>query len=267
MRASFDPVGQAKIGFSLVAVTPGVLGSGTTANAYGAWTDIMTVPFTTNSANIYFRSTNSSSRNFRMQLGYRLNGIETIVLEDIWVRTGATADFNNTRLRYPLQIPAGATLISRGLVVASAANCTVSGTLFGRAKGYGKGGRFLTLNPWINALTQTGAVTATGTTPTAFVEAVSSLPYDVKKLIIQPHNNNVNSARAGGNFMFDIAVGASGSEQVIHSEIAYSSTTLVDALPILLDIPIARGSRIALRGVASIAGTDSWGLNILGMLP
>jgi hypothetical protein len=108
-------------------------------------------------------------------------------------------------------------------------------------------------------------LTAAGSNNTkgSYVEITSSTPFPAYGFIIW--NNN---ASGSADFLFDLAIGGSGSEQVIWSNIVYACSTQARRQQLYVPLFIPAGVRLAARCQASTASrVMTLGITLIGGSP
>lgn len=97
---------------------------------------------------------------------------------------------------------------------------------------------------------------ATANTKGSWVEVTAATGINLQKLIIRM-SAGANSALSGYNFLFDVAIGAMASEQIIIQDMVMSSISADDQIsPEIFYMPcsVPAGSRLSVR--AQCSGTD-----------
>lgn len=168
-----------------------------------------------------------------------------------------SANFEQSNIYIPLSIPAGTRIAARVQANGSFRVIDIIATFIGTS--------FLPSMP--NDRTETFGADTTNTkgiqidaggvanTKGVYAEIIASTAFDVNELVLCIGNNN-NFALAVCSFLIDIAIGTSGSEEVIVSNLLFTSDDTSDMIypmytgPIPIQIPA--GSRIAVRSQCSI---------------
>ena len=163
---------------------------------------------------------------------------------------------NDRALRYyfPIQIPAGSRIAARAQSVSATTTSRIGLTLCAKhPNGYSKG-----------SVTTYGANTADSggvsvdpgavlNTKGAYSEIVASTTYDHDSFILAISEQN-NYVRTSSSYLFDIAVGAAGSEVVVvPDQIMFQAAGGDTFDPPVFELPFAApaGSRIAIRAQAN----------------
>ena len=201
------------------------------------------------------RSYGSSVDTVMIDIGIGGSGSEVALIENITMSIG---EYGTTSFFLPVEIPAGTRISARGQTSDSTARAVDIGLV-------GLPSNFMSQS--YNSVETYGANTATtegvemtlgagAHTKGSYAEISSAISRDIKYLIVDVHWSNVGTS-SDRLFLFDIAVGASGSEQIILSNLWVRATMDEAVFPSVFGFPvqIPAGSRIAAR--AQQSGTDA----------
>lgn len=236
--------------------TIGALASGTTSatavvasgtvNTKGSWAEL------TDSAPVACSSflliVNFDLASYLMDIGIGPLGSEQILVPDIHRSSAALMP---TSFVFPVRIPAGARVVARS--ASTLASSSSSTCMYLMAEGFsGAIGR--------NRVVTYGAVTAdsggtsidpggTAHTKGTWTQITASTPAAHKGLAIAL-GNQANATATGTSWLFDIAVGGSGSEQIMISNYRASASvneTVSPSFSPFFPVSIPQGSRLAMR--------------------
>jgi hypothetical protein len=183
-------------------------------------------------------------------------GSEQVIVPNVPVRRNGGANFGSGPIVLPVAIPAGTRIAARYQSSATTNTLVVGALLVAAAWNTAQGG---------NRVAAYGAVTATGVgtvvdpggsanTKGAWVEVASATDFDSSWLLLSVlPSGTLLSAQS---WQVDVAVGASGSEQVVIPDVyIYGSSTVDNQVRLALPFSIPAGSRIAVRAQCSSTTT------------
>lgn len=194
----------------------------------------------------------------RIDIGVGPSGSEVPVVEGWFLQGRGSGNFlNMVENNIPVQVPAGSRLSIRATSDATSTSLMYKGRLYG--------GAFLDDTPYslvtaygfnadgINGIDVDAGPTAN--TKSAWAEIVASMPDDVKAFYLCIGGSD-NTALANGEFLFDVAIGPSGNEQIIAANMGFRATSSEGIrLPMFVAHPLPVGTRVAIRMQSTI--TDS----------
>lgn len=226
------------------------VGASGTANTKSSWYELISsTPYDFKGFVIIFsRNYTTTALSFLLDIAIGAGGSEEVILENLSLNSGSGS---GSFLFVPIKIPAGSRIAVRCQINSSteyAFFCTIVGVA----------GGFLMSTPISKVITM-GADTsdsggteidpgATVDTKGSYVEIESSTSYPIHALSIA--FNGKGAARSLYGWLFDIAVGSAGSEEIIVSDILVLSSgnqvITPQQLP-FIPVSIPAGSRIAVR--------------------
>jgi len=182
-------------------------------------------------------------------------GSEQIILSNLMV--GGSSLGTADRLIVPILVPSGSRLSARCQASTGSRTFWVNVVIYGKS--------FQSSAP-LERMTTYGANTAdsggvavdagaVANTKGAYSEVVALASNEIKMLWMMVGTGD-NAALSGGRFMFDIAVGAGGSEQIIIPDLPVTSVSGADSLLPFLSGPhpsrTPSGTRLAVRSQSNI---------------
>jgi hypothetical protein len=240
-------------------------------NAYGAWTQL--VASTAVDACwmcVRIWPTNNSSFRTFTSIGVGSSGNEIAIINDLYASSN-TGGATFSEYWFPCSIPAGTSI--------SAQSCQSAGTdannvlvilydgSFSQDGCAGVDSIGVTIGSSIATDIDPGA---TVNTKGAWTQLVASATRDYCGLIVSPGQNSTNNCSPTAPTLFDIAVGGSGSEQVLISDVggfSFGNGNFTNGSPSLMPAQIPAGTRISARAQSAnnTTGTRVMGLALYGV--
>ncbi|MDZ5457003.1 hypothetical protein [Azohydromonas lata] len=226
-------------------------------NTKGAWTQIVASTAFDAAALLLTLSVGTTNGSVLVDIGIGAAGTETVLLGNLQARRISSGN-NVVQLLLPLQIPAGSRIALRyqqtaANVVLGACASVVAATWNSPATA----GR--TATHGAVPASSSGTVVdpgASANTKGAWVELTPATDSDASWLLlsVMPTGTAINANTA---FYVDVAVGASGAEQIIVPDVpVYVAATVESSMArVLLPISIPAGSRLAVRMQCSATTT------------
>lgn len=237
-------------------------------NALGAWSSLGTTSYEYRA--MVLTCTLGSSRSM-IDLGIGSSGSQVVIAKDIHFESNG--NIYASSLFLPLCVPAGAEIWGRQRNSSASQQAGVNVTgIGGEWLGYAPGHHLVELlNPQTSDTTAAGAITASGNSgsDSAWAELVASTSKNYAALMVAP-TLKTDLVRTSGAFAIDLAIGGSGSEIEIVSNLANfvdsnQMRNLSYAGPFPLNLPA--NTRIAGRVRCNSASADSFGVAVLGVVP
>jgi hypothetical protein len=230
-----------------------------TANTKGAWTEL--IPSTGHSATaieVSFNHSSLLSGTFLLDIGIGASGSETVLVPDL-LFSGNWQGFPAPAL-LPITVPAGTRLSARVACSTASAVARVSGHLF--TGGFdAPSPRSLITAYGVNAAGSNGTSVdpgATAHTKGAWTQIAASTSAVARTLLVGIGIGN-NAAVTTATWLCDVAVGASGSEQILipdyHVNVA-AIETIGPSLSPPIPVSVPAGSRLAARAQCITDATD-----------
>jgi hypothetical protein len=229
------------IGNNLIGTTPTSIICGT-AHSYGLWTEIIaSIPYDTQAISIYVYY-NSAGYNATIQIGIGAAGYEQIIVQD-WM---AIFSWSGTYV-LPISIPAGSRISVAGQSNSTGEHILPSFVLYDST--------FTTMegisgvdSMGYNAASNSGTIVTSGSTAGtkgSYSQIISATARDYCGIIFAVDGNN---AGVNNRLTIDIAIGASGLEQIIVSNFLVFPLGIISGI---MPIPILAGTRMAIRSSSS----------------
>lgn len=251
--------GGAVVGRSTIVGGSSLPGPQTTANASanakGAWTELMAAAPAGATGLLVEVIGGSGSMDGLVDIAIGAAGSEVIIAADLI--TCRVTDLAPAVYMLPIPIPVGERISARSQSTTASVGCYVGVHLLGGGFLRASGGNALDTYG-ANAADSGGTSIDPGTTlhtKGAWVEFSAATARDIKQLIVGC-GNQVNLTRANADFLIDVGVGASGSEQVVLPDLYARAGAGADLIephvfpPLPVDIPA--GSRLAARAQCGI---------------
>lgn len=234
-----------------VAVTAG------SANVKGSWAEITAA--TTDDINGFYLDICSDTitviSDYLMDIGIGSAGNEEIIIPDILYSIGLSLDLDFIlKISFPIQIPAGTRIAAR---VQSTTGSNVARVSIAAMP------HFLTAPIVGQEVFTIGAASAdsggiqvdpggTANTKGSYVEMTSSTSEDFRAIMIL-QGQQANTNQRVNRVFFDVAVGASSSEEIILPDIVTRVLALevIDGLRDFIPVYIPAGTRLAIRAQSS----------------
>jgi hypothetical protein len=235
-------------------VSSGTLLTGGTANVKGSYVELIaSTAFHASWMLVSFSRTVSSSAEFLLDIAVGAAASEQVIVNNLYASGLSSLYFN---YMFPVSIPPGTRISARiqdgasgtGRVnVALIGNSLLPSASYGRLTTYGAN----TADSGGVSIDPGGTLNTKG----AYSEIVASTTNRIRGLIIAIGAQG-NNARTDALWLFDVAIGAAGSEQIIISDLPISCVAAGDAVspgvfPII-PISIPEGTRVAVRAQCSI---------------
>lgn len=250
-------------GAVLSASTGTTVAASATANTKGAWIQL-TASTTAQASALMLHAKCSASIQFLFDIGVGPSGSETVLIADIHCsRLGLTG----FEVAFPVRVPEGSRIAMR--VASATASATVTALLYLISGGFDQpASRGLVRTYGATSGTSGGTSVdagATANTKGAWTEIVLSTTDAHRGLMVVFGNQGIVTG-VSGLFLFDIGVGASGSEQIIAANVhvvATNSKALDPYATPVLPVSIPAGSRIAVRSQSNSVSATGRLLDVL----
>jgi hypothetical protein len=238
-------------------------------NAYGSWVQL--VASTAIDACLMcvriWPTSNSSFRTFT-SIGVGSGGNEVAIASDLYA-SSSTAGSNYTEYWFPCSIPAGSRISAQCCQSATTDANNVTVILYdGTFEGFsGVDSIGVTIGSSIATDIDPGS---SANTKGAWTQVIASTPRDYCGLMVLPGQNSTNNFAYTNPGGIDIAIGGSGSEQIIIPDMgmvaAGLATNANSATPLIMT-PVPAGTRIAARAQQgnTTSGTRVVGLALYGV--
>ncbi len=263
--------GEVETGGAVTAASDGTSVTSGTADVKGAWAEmIASTARHTDWLQLQFRVNVSTNSDYLIDIGVGGAGVEEVIIPNIY--RGSAKSWGTVSIIIPVQIPAGTRVAVRcqSSGASKLLNITIqvgSSPFYAGAKGLHQGSA-----PGANTTTSGGVAVdagATINTKGAYTVVVASSSDPIQWLYVLL-GLNLNGTTQLADWLFDIAVGAESSEEVIipnlHVHVDATESVFPPALgPFPVSIPA--GTRIAARCQSNINdATDRiLSLALLGM--
>lgn len=217
-------------------------------NTKGAWTQLSAAaPFDV--AGLWVMCASGGANGAALfDIGVGGAGSEQVVVPNVPARRVGGANYGSGVIPLPVAIPAGSRIAARYQSSATTNTLILGAVMTAAAWNTAQGG---------NRCAAYGAATGTGTgtvvdpggtanTKGAWVEIAAATDFDSSWLLlsVQPSGTLL----ATQSWLVDVAVGASGSEQIVLPDVyVYGSSTVDNQIRLALPFSIPAGSRIAVR--------------------
>ena len=229
-----------------------VTATAATADSKGSWANIgATTSFDYRCISIQFLASTGLNAKY-VDIGLVVGGNQFVIAENLMIP--ATRKDPTLGMNYflPLFIPAGSQLCCR--IADNGASSTVAVVIHGYSNGlYGSMACFSRCRSLTTPAAAQGVALDAGATANikgAYAELDASLAFNTCGLLLTVGLNNDNS-RIAATMRFDVAIGGSGSEQIILADIPLAWNTSVDGPlqtnQLLLPAYIPLGTRLAAR--------------------
>lgn len=247
----YDTMGEVVSGSHGTSVTSGL------TNVKGSWTEIVaSTPFMACCFTILFSGVTAGD--FLFDIGFGANPNEVAFVSNLHHSDRQSGQGPTSVYWFPIPIPAGTRVTVRS-------QCQSGGSKVGYVTIILCEAQFVR-EPALSRATVYGAATGdsglvgldpggTADTKNSYSEIVASTTYPIRELYIVL-GNQANTARTDCNWLIDISVGASLSEQIVIPDVYVSCNAVGDLVlpevigPIPVNIPA--GSRLAARCACSI---------------
>lgn len=245
--------------------------SSATVNTMGSWvTLIASTPFAADTltvANMSQTFLSGSDTSMLMDIGVGASGSEVVVVAGIPM--GGHPAGPRT-MPIPLRIASGVRIAARSQSVVASENCFPGLTLSAATGWFPSGGGAVVDSYGVSSSISGGtAIADIGSTNTkgAFTELTSGTTRRCRFLLPLPCLPASNTILAG-NYLYDVAIGASGSEQVILPNLGFVMTTTEEMRqpslqPFPVDLP--SGTRLSARQQKSLSTGNPMSLVLLGI--
>ena len=236
----------AEVGAVPASSTGVQLTTGSPAHTKGAWEEVTaSTPFT---CSAFILTINFALATYLVDVGIGVAGSEVVLVGNIHYSGQTLVPFS---MLFPMRIPTGSRIAVRSQ--GSATGSVTSTTMYLLNEGFtGPVGRNRCITYGADTSDSGGTVVDPGTTlhtKGAWTQITASTTADHKGLAII-HGSRNNTAMAGATFFYDIAVGASGQEQIIIANWRVTSSvneTISPQNSPFFPVDIPAGSRIAVR--------------------
>lgn len=225
-------------------------------NTKGPWTELISAaPFAAQGIVVYGLIAGASILSTLIDIGIGGAGSEVVVVPDMLQTRMSSANTAMTPFFIPLHIPEGARVAAR-FQHNAAPTLRLGVCLVGGGVNFGiVGSRAASLGPDPATskcpIVDPGAV---ANTKGAWTELTSSAPFQSSGILltIQPNANYVANTAS----LFDIGIGAAGSEQILLPDIAYNTTGYGWSYRYFLPLAIPAGVRVAARAQSASTATN-----------
>jgi hypothetical protein len=191
------------------------------------------------------------------------SGSEQIIVNNLHVGSFSGGGRSCASFRIPVQIPSGTQISVRCQSSTASATAVCGVTLISNSQFIP--GNVVTYNA-STATSDAGTIDAGATSNTkgAYTQLTSSTTSPIRRLLIA--TTNPNSGLTSVRYVFDLAIGSSGSEQIILPDV-YVSNSIGNAYMVPqvveIDVNIPAGTRLAARTQCS---TNSASNRLLGLI-
>lgn len=230
------------------------------ADTKGSWVELTaSTNFDYDSIDILIRDSGTALANL-LDIAVGGSGSEEVILENLLLgRSDGSGDRVIHTVRLPFHIKKGSRIACRH----QADNAT--SILFVMGRGYSSNftgiqalGKAVTYGA--DTVNTKGVVIDPGTTVDtkgSWVELSAATSDNIKAILFRI-GNNLNAAPSLNSFLFDIAIGGSGSEEIVVADIpAYTQATSdLTYGDIIIPLAIKAGSRLAVRSQSTETGAD-----------
>ena len=240
-------------GVSAASTAGALLTANAVANTVGNYAQLIAATaFHASGIMLTLSNNNTAAATYLVDFAIGAAASEQILVSGLHSSTGGNANTTPVTAFFPLSIPAGSRLAARCQSSTGGATIRLHGLLLGG--GFGQAIPGSIVDTYGANTADSGGTSidpgATINTEGAWVEmtATSTRPY---RAVLLGVGNQNNAAMSTARWLFDIGVGAAGSEQVVVPDIMVGATAAEDNLfqllfgPYPVDIPAA--SRIAVR--------------------
>jgi hypothetical protein len=217
--------------------------------------------------NICFTPANSRSMLLDIAVGAAAS--ETVILADI-AFTHGSASFSTHLVYIPLPIPAASRVSARyATTTVATANLMVAVNLVGA--GFAGGSPYGKAETWGATAADSGGIQVVPGVTNAkgsYSQIVAASAFDVNAIIVCVGNSAADYALAAQRYLFDVAVGGAGVEQILFTDLLFAADVFEDSphQQIMGPFPcmIPAGSRVAVRAQTSAGTTDNFDFVIIG---
>jgi len=233
-----------------------VVNASASANTKGAWTELIASTGFAYAGFQLFANTDTNNEDFLIDIAIGAAASEKIVADNIF--SGTYRAHAAVMLQIPVGIPAGSRISARVQSNVGSATCVISG--IGYAVGFaspliGPHSRMISMGAATASTTGVDVnAGATANTKGAWSELVASTSADFASLVVSMGSNK-NGVPAIALFLFDIGVGAAGSEKVIVPNFCITTryvafetvSTIFQSAQGPFPCSVPAGSRLAMR--------------------
>lgn len=243
--------------------------SSATANTKGSWSQLSASTSFEASAILLHISTQFIDTRYLIDIGIGAAGSEQVIIPNLLVGISTGVCFD---ICLPISVPAGSRLAARCQDNFGSSVAYVSGSIF--AGGFMGMPSFASMTDYGTSTSTSGGTTvdagATANTKGSYTQIAASTTYAHKGLVIAAMRPTPGTNVTADYFQLaDLAIGASGSEQILLNNLRFVCSTVTGGTaantasrgtllpnyvpPLLCDIPA--GSRIAMRQQSSSTNT------------
>jgi len=226
------------------------------ANMFGSWAELVASTGVQAGAMMVFAMDSSTGTRYAVHIGIGASGSEKVLVEKLMFQQPRASQGSDCYF-IPIMVPTGKRLAARCSANAGGSNLDVYVVLiplsvsplarFGRTAAYGYGSGESSLGTSIDPGT-------TVNTKGAYAELVASTTNPIKFILLML-GLQANAIASDAKWRLDLAVGASGLEQIILPDVVFESATANDdMLTKVLALPccIKAGSRLAARAQCTV---------------
>ena len=195
------------------------------------------------------------------------SGSEHIIIPDLICPLGGDTILNTSSIMLPVNIPAGSRIAARTQCSTASKTVGISMQLFDGAIYGHEGAGGVDAIGFSSAATVGTAVVAGSQAKSAYVQLTAATARDYRGIFIATDAQSSNSNGTSRRTFYDIAIGASGSEQIIIPD--WSNMTwaglCVGYFSPFFEIEIPAGTRIAVAAGDTQSGTATTGVTVYGV--
>ena len=198
-----------------------------------------------------------ASNVFLVDLAVGAAASEQILIADLHSAVASSANTTPATVRFPVAIPAGSRLAAR--CQASTGGLTIRAHVLLLGGGFGQGVPGQIVDTYGASAADSGGTSVdpggVANTKGAYSEITAATTRPLRALVLGLGNQE-NAAMSGGRWLFDIAIGAAGSEQVVIPNIMAAADGGLDTIyegmlgPYPINLPA--GVRLAVRSQSGI---------------
>lgn len=194
------------------------------ANVKGSFATLVASTASASDAIMVSLSTASSTRSHLVDIAIGAAAAEVVIIPNLLI---ATLGNDTALFLFPVRIPAGVRISARAQSTAASAVVTVSVNL--TSDGFALSSPLGRVTAYGTATASSGGISTdpggTANTKGAWAELTASTTYPTRS-VIMAYSNQANGTRTSGKHLFDLAIGASGSEIVVLGDLRVDQSTL-----------------------------------------
>jgi len=262
MPGGFPLPGDVCAGTDYGAVAATSLGTLLTAsastNTKGSWSQLgSALSFDVSLIHLTLYTT-TAARNIILDIGIGASGSQQVLMSNLYFRPTGSTD-SQLDIILPMDIPTGSVLWGR-----AQSNTASSAVTFVKINGYSGGfvqgaghsggdGIGITLGSSVGT---TLTASAAGNTKGSYAQLIASTARDYSGLIVLAYGQSATE------YLMDIAIGASGSEQVIMPNVMLGIASMAG---FYIPLAVPSGTRVAARCQCAAAAADTIVMSAVGM--